>query len=94
MSRVSRTRALGRVSISVPEEIQVAAPKRPELVGLPKGSSRAKVLEKLVQRGWSACLQEDAERAQLELYRAYEQDPERAAVARADQEELLRNAVV
>lgn len=94
MRRASRPKTASRVSISVPEDIQVEAPRHPEVVGLPKGSSRAKVIEKLVLRGWSSYLQENAERAQLELYRAYEEDAERRAVARADQEELLRSTVV
>jgi len=94
MRKLGRTHTVGRVSIAVPEEILVAAPKHPELVGLPKGSSRAKIMERLLARGWRSFLQEDAERAQLELYRAYERDPERRAVARADQEELLRSRVI
>ena len=94
MHKRRRTSVPGRVSIAVSDEIRVTAPTRPELVGLPKGASRAKIMERLLERGWSSVLQEDTERAQLELYRAYEQDPERRVVARADQEELLRSRVV
>ena len=94
MNTRSRAAAAGRVSIAVPDDIRRNASKRPELVGLPKGASRAKVIERLLERGWSSVLQDDVERAQLELYRAYGQDPERRAVARAEQEELLRSRVV
>lgn len=85
---------LGRVSVAVPPEIQLQAPKHPELVGLAKGASRAKVLERLIQLGWSTVLQAKRDREQLAAYAAYEADQERTAVARADHEQLARGGVL
>jgi hypothetical protein len=94
MGKGERPKTLGRISISVPADIQREAPERAELLGLPAGASRKKVIETLLVRGWNSFLQAEAERAQIELYRAYEQDPERREVARAMQEELRRSTVV
>lgn len=89
-----RTSTAGRVSVAVPLEIQMQAPKHPELVGLTKGASRAKVLEQLIRLGWSAALLAKRDREQLAAYAAYEADPERRAVARADHEQLVRGGVL
>lgn len=80
-----------RVSLSVPADIRDEAPKHPELVGLPSGSSQAKVLERVLQRGWQAIQQDMRDRRQLDLYAAYARDPERQEVARADQQEQVRS---
>lgn len=47
----------------------------------------------LLERGWQAVLQERRDRRQLDLYAAYARDPERQAVARAEQQELVRSRV-
>ena len=73
---------------------KLQAPKHPELVGLAKGASRAKVLERLIQLGWSTVLQAKRDREQLAAYAAYEADRERTAVARADHEQLARGGVL
>ena len=85
---------VGRISLSVPPEIQREAPKHPELVGLAKDASRSKVLEQLIRLGWGAVLQAKRDREQLAAYAAYESDPERQAVARADHEQLVRGGVL
>lgn len=92
MGRGERTTA--RVSVAVPDVIRQVAPKHPDLVGLPKGSSRAKVYERLLELGWEAALRARREQEQLTVYAAYEQDAERQAVARADHESILRGRVV
>lgn len=93
MSRGKSARPAGRVSVAVREDIRVEAPRHPELLGLPSSASRAKVFERLLERGWQAVLQERRDRRQLDLYAAYARDPERQAVARADQQELVRSRV-
>lgn len=87
-------RASARVSVAVPDEIRREAPKRPELLGLPAGSSRSKVLERLIELGWNAVRRERQEKEQLSLYAAYAQDLEQRAVASADQQEIIRGSVV
>ncbi|MBI2324370.1 MAG: hypothetical protein HYU87_05370 [Chloroflexi bacterium] len=93
MTRRKLARAAGRVSVPVRDDIRVEAPKRPDLLGLPSGASRARVFERLLERGWQAVLTEQRDRRQLDLYAAYARDPERQAVARADQQELVRSRV-
>lgn len=90
MAKGDRT-TTARVSLAVPSEIRNEAPRHPELVGLPSGSSRAKVFEQLLLRGWQAVRQDQRDRRQLELYEAYARDPERKEVARADQQEQVRS---
>lgn len=82
-----------RVSIAVSDEIRTEAPRHAELLGLPEDAPRSKLYERLLERGWQAARQEERDRAQLDLYAAYARDPERQAVARADQQELLRSRV-
>ncbi len=83
-----------RVSIAISEPIRQEAPRHPELVGLPRGTSRSRVFERLLELGWDAVLRARREREQLSLYVAYAQDAEQQAVARADDDEIRRSGVV
>ena len=82
-----------RVSLGIPEEVQ-QAPRHPDYLGLPQGTSQSKVLESLLLIGWRTVQRERAEAQELALYAAYEKDPERSAASTAVQRMTLRSGVV
>lgn len=84
---------IGRTTLSIPGPVQ-EAPRHPEYLGLPKNTSKAKIFQALLARGWSSVLAEQRAKAELEIYAAYEQDPERRAAAKELQEMTLRSGVV
>ncbi len=82
-----------RVSLSIPEDVQ-EAPRHPDYLGLPRGTSQSKVLENLLLIGWRTVKRQRAEAQELALYAAYEKDPERVAASTSIQRMTLRSGVV
>lgn len=87
------SRVVGRTSVRIPARV-LEAPHHPEYVGLPKGASKAKVFERLLEVGWNAVVQRHAAEAELAVYAAYEADAERQRAAEAIQRMTLRSGVV
>lgn len=67
-----------RVPVSIPAEAR-ALSKRPEALGLPRGSSQSKVYNELLRRAAVQVTQDERSKRRRAIYAEYEKDPERQA---------------
>lgn len=82
-----------RVSVHVSDRVRGAV-QRPELVGLPAGTSASAVYSRLLERGYDAAMRVAREQQQLRAATAYARDPEQRRVAHDLQRASLRGGVI
>lgn len=92
MGRGARS-VVSRVSVPVRDEQVVEAVKHPEQIGLPKGTSAARVLEYAATVGVARTRQEAREREELAVFAAYARDPDAEASVVALQEAAIEGRV-
>lgn len=73
-----------RVQVPVQPELRRALREEPERFGLKESASEAAKLAKLVEVGAAALEEQHQRDIRLEVYAAWSDDPERAAVAEAN----------
>lgn len=96
MGRGQRAGAtLARVSVPVSSDEQRRASEHLDALGLDReGASKAEIVHSYFVRGLLITEQEAREKAQLAAYTAYEQDPERRAVAANIHRKALESGAV
>ena len=77
---MKRSRSTYRVSIHIPDRVR-AVIGQPELVGLPAGTSAARIYSRLLEYGYDAAVRAVRDGQRLTAAAAYAADPERRRVA-------------
>ena len=77
---MTRGRSTYRVSIHIPDRVR-AVVGHPELVGLPAGTSAARIYSRLLEYGYDAAVRVARHAQQQTAAAAYAADPERRRVA-------------
>ena len=88
-----RSRYAERASVPIPRAV-AEAPRRPERVGLPKGTSAAQVYSRVMEIGWRYVLESEIGRDELTAYAAYAKEPEAREAVLALQRAALKGGVL